>query len=164
MHELRCIVPTCNMECAVHVWVVNNFPLDLTALSLRKHREHEVWEGSFIYQLYFFFFFFSWWALTLPPRINKGATSALWLTSDGAPLDCRLVPITRLARGSQRGYFQVNYTLRQARHRQLQCARLNFPHRRLTFGIGFFGPGPACEASHILEKALELMVKRRSSN
>ena len=43
------------------------------------------------------------------------------------------------------------------------CARLYFPHRRLTFGIGFFGPGPACEASHILEEALELMVKRRSS-
>ena len=40
------------------------------------------------------------------PRINKGATSALWLTSDGAPLDCRLVPNTRLARGSQGGYFQ----------------------------------------------------------
>ena len=53
-----------------------------------------------------------------------------------------------------------------SRHGQLQCARLNFPHRRLTFVIGFFGPGPACGASHILEleKALELMVKRRSSN
>ena len=46
----------------------------------------------------------------------------------------------------------------------VSCAWLNFPHRRLTFGIGFFGPGSACEASHILEKALELMVKRRSSN
>ena len=28
MHELRCIVPLCNMECAVHVWDVKNFPLD----------------------------------------------------------------------------------------------------------------------------------------
>ena len=34
----------------------------------------------------------------------------------------------------------------------------------MTFGIGFFGPGPACEASHTLERALELTVKRRSSN
>ena len=61
-------------------------------------------------------------------------------------------------------FISINNTLRQARHRQLQCALLNFPHRRLTFafGIGFFGPGPACEASHILEKALGLMVKRRS--
>ena len=33
---------------------------------------------------------FWWWALTLPPRINEEATSALWLTSNGAPLDCRL--------------------------------------------------------------------------
>ena len=41
------------MECAVHVWDVKNFPLDTTALSLRKHdRENEVWEWSFIYQLY----------------------------------------------------------------------------------------------------------------
>ena len=62
------------------------------------------------------------------------------------------------------GVSSINYTLRQARYMQLQCARLNFPHRRLTFVIGFVGPGPACEASHILEKALELMVKRRSSN
>ena len=52
------------------------------------------------------FFFFSLRALALPPRINVGATSALWLTSTGAPLDCRLVPITRLARGPQSGYFQ----------------------------------------------------------
>ena len=38
---------------------------------------------------FFFFFFFWWWALTLPPRISKEAKSALWLTSHGAPLDCR---------------------------------------------------------------------------
>ena len=85
------------MECAVHIWDVKNFPLDSTALSLRKHRENEVWEWSFIYQLY-------------------------------------------LA------------TLLQARHRQLLTARLNFPHRRLTFG--FFDPEPASEASNISEKAL----------
>ena len=42
------------MECADHVWDVKNYPLDSTALSLRKHGENEVWEleGSFIYQLY----------------------------------------------------------------------------------------------------------------
>ena len=45
-------VPLCNMECAVHVWDVKNFPLDSAALSLRKHRENEVWEWSFIYHLY----------------------------------------------------------------------------------------------------------------
>ena len=55
---------------------------------------------------FFFFFFFCGGRSLCPPRINKGATSALWLTSDGAPLDCRLVPNTRLARGSQGGYFQ----------------------------------------------------------
>ena len=32
---------------------------------------------------------FLWWALTLPPRISKEATSALWLTSHAAPSDCR---------------------------------------------------------------------------
>jgi hypothetical protein len=42
-------------------------------------------------KIYFSSFF---WlrALTLPPRINKEATSALWLTSNGAPLDCKLEP------------------------------------------------------------------------
>ena len=56
MLEWRCIVPIsiCNMECADHVWDVKNYPLDSTALSLRKHGENEAWEleGSFIYQLY----------------------------------------------------------------------------------------------------------------
>ena len=49
---------------------------------------------EFIYvfiQLKIYIFFFSLRALALPPRINVGATSALWLTSTGAPLDCRLV-------------------------------------------------------------------------
>ena len=36
----------------------------------------------------------------------KEATSPLWLTSNRAPLDCRLVQNTRLARGPQSGYFQ----------------------------------------------------------
>ena len=35
------------------------------------------------------FIFLSQWALTLPPRFDKEATFALWLTSHGAPPDCR---------------------------------------------------------------------------
>ena len=36
--------------------------------------------------------FFFMWALTLPPRFDKEASSALWLTSHGAPPDCRHRP------------------------------------------------------------------------
>ena len=36
--------------------------------------------------------FFCRWAFTLPPRFDKEATSALWLTSLGAPPDCRNRP------------------------------------------------------------------------
>ena len=36
--------------------------------------------------------FFCRWALTLTPRFDKEATSALWLTSLGAPPDCRNGP------------------------------------------------------------------------
>jgi hypothetical protein len=34
--------------------------------------------------------------------VNEEATSALWLTSNGAPLDCRLVPRALLGKGSAR--------------------------------------------------------------
>ena len=47
------------------------------------------------------FFFFCQWALTLPPCFHKEATSALWLTSLGAPPDCRK-DRTRLGEGFAR--------------------------------------------------------------
>ena len=95
------------MERAVHVCrYVKNFLLDSTALSLRKHRENEVWEWSFISQLYL-------------------ATSQ--------------TPATAVCTAKLSG-------------------------QKIDFGIEFSGPGPACEGSPILEKTLELMVKRRLSN
>jgi len=40
--------------------------------------------------------FFCLCAITLPPRFDKEVTSALWLTSHGAPPDCRNRPYTWL--------------------------------------------------------------------
>ena len=50
------------------------------------------------------FFFFCRWALTLPPCFDKEATSALWLTSHGAPPDCRKLTGPGWAWGSPTPY------------------------------------------------------------
>ena len=51
-------------------------------------------------------FFFCRWALTLPPRFDKEATSALWLTSHGAPPDCRKLTGPGWAWGSPGWFFR----------------------------------------------------------